>query len=379
MHKKTFKLLLLILYITALQHKDANAQGKTPTPDNDNSAIFISPLTGLKTGAPLLIMNKKGDTLKMKKFDVMATNFARWKYDGKTRYSYFLEDTTFYKMKGVNYYTGYQVIADTSFNEIKRVKLLSHGNINADLQPGLDNHEFILLADNHYITLAYYEIIPGNIPDSIPHVSGMKIITPVIQEVYKNKVRWQWVGTDHPELFASSYFANDSTMKTLTTDYLHVNSMYVDPADGNLIVSCRNSDQVLKLNRTNNKIAWKLGGHNSDFAIPAKMRCMRQHHVTKSDSNKLLLVDNGDKIKRNYSRVLEYTIDEENKVITAIQPTLVNKRLIEFGGSVQKINGSYFVNGGSAAFLAEVESKKGYRTFHRALRGGAYRALRYID
>lgn len=344
-----------------------------------NTQILVSPLTTTQTRQPLLILNAKGDTLKMKKSDVRITNFARWKYDGKTRYSYFLEDTSFYKTKGVNYFTGYQVVTDTNLNEIKRIKLLSHKNIDANRQPGLDYHDFIIISDVHFITLAYYEIVPANIPDSIPHQKDMKVVTPVVQEILNDKVVWQWVATDYPELYAPSFYANDSGVQSLNTDYLHVNSVFLDKTDGNLIVSCRNSNQILKLNRNNGAIIWKLGGHNSDFPLSPELAFLGQHHVTKCNANTLLFIDNGKKKKREASRITECTLDEVNKKIKAIKHTPLRLKFVEFGGSVQKFANSYFVNGGTGNFIIELAIPKGNRLSRIPAPEGAYRALKYAD
>lgn len=343
--------------------------------NNDEPIILLSPLSGVKTGATLLIINEQDDTLKMKPSDVLATNFMKWEYDGKTRFSYFLEDTTFYKMKGAPYYPGYQVIEDTGLNEIKRVHLLSHKNIDAARQPGIDNHEFILIADNHYIVLAYYEQAPDNIPTDVPHKDSMSLLTPVIQEIKNDKVIWQWVGTDYPELYYNSFRANDSGYNVLDSDYLHVNSMFIDPADNNLIISCRKSNQLLKLNRQNAEIIWRFGGYGSNFSLPDTMQHLRQHHITKT-GNTIMLVDNGNKT-RPYSRIMEYDINEKKKTITAIRPFVIPGVFTEFGGSVQKMGDSYFIGGGSGAFIMRINYLTNEKTFEKKLPKGTYRALIY--
>ena len=49
-------------------------------------------------------------------------------------------------------------------------------------------------------------------------------------------------------------------------DYFHVNSIDVD-ADGNLLVSARNTWAVYKVNRKTGDVMWRLGGKKSDFAM----------------------------------------------------------------------------------------------------------------
>lgn len=307
--------------------------------------------------------------------EILVTNFARWQYEGKTRFSYFLQDTNFYKLS-LPYYPGYQIITDTSLNEIKRVHLISHKNIDAERQPGIDNHDFILIADDHYITLAYYAIAPLNIPDNIPHPKDMSLLTPVIQETKKDKVVWQWVGTDYPELYTNSFMANDSTLSTLDSDYLHINAIFIDKEDDNLIVSCRKSNQLLKLNRKKSGIIWRLGGYNSDFLLPDTTQFLRQHHITKT-GNTIMLVDNGSKVQRPYSRIMEFDIDEKNRKVIAVRPFVVPGIFLEFGGSVQKAGDTYFIGCGSAANIMHINYITNEILFEKKLPKGTYRALKY--
>ena len=53
-------------------------------------------------------------------------------------------------------------------------------------------------------------------------------------------------------------------------DYAHINSLCVDPDDGNLIASFRNLDEVLK-NRSaeRGEIRWTLGGLGDGFRFNA--------------------------------------------------------------------------------------------------------------
>lgn len=328
----------------------------------------------------LIILDKNGDTLKIKSESQKVSDFRKWEYEGKTRYSYFLQDPNFFMIPGSGYTAGYRVITDTSFNKIKRVKLVSHGAIDATQQPGLENHDFLLLSDNHYIAQAYYEIAPRNIPAALNPATGIKVLTPVVQEVLNGQVVWQWVGSDYPQLYENSIQFNDFSIAGKPNDYLHINSLYIDPKDGNLIISLRHCNQILKLDRKNSSIIWKLGGKNSDFNIPEGMQFLRQHFATYINQGKtLMLLDNGEANERSYSRVLEFDMDETSRTITAARAFDIPAPFIQFAGSVQKFGTRYFIGGGSEPFILEVDIDKKIKTFEMQLpdRTNSYRALKY--
>lgn len=344
--------------------------------------IFCTPLIGNNTRSVLLIMNGDGDTLKLKDKDTAVVDFRKWAIGEKTYYSYFLQNKGFYTIPKIPYAAGYRIVTDTNFNEIARVQLLPHHHIDGIAQPALDNHDFLLLGDNHFITLAYYETTVNNIPAELSPAEGLKVVTPVIQELLNGKVIWQWVGSDYPELYATSVEGNNYSNTAIAADYLHVNSMWVDDKDGKLLISCRNSNQLIKLNRYGAGIIWQLGGINSDFDLPEGTQFLRQHNATYINNGRtILLLDNGLIGTRDYSRVLEFDIDEQNKTVTDARTFIIPGDFIQFAGSVQKHGDRYFIGSGispaSKPYILEVNYRTGVKTFEKELEVGSYRAFKY--
>src|SRR6185436_20143917 len=95
---------------------------------------------------------------------------------------------------------------------------------------------------------------------------------PIAIGIINGVVIWQWDGTDYPEFYSTSVETNDFTNLSKTQDYMHMNSMTIDPRDNNLICSFRNLNQVVKLNRITGNVMWKLGGKNSDFPLTASQK-----------------------------------------------------------------------------------------------------------
>lgn len=324
-------------------------------------------------------LDKNGNTLKDIATPGIAMNLQQWNINGTKRYTYLEEDKSGYHIPGfTSYIPGYQVIADENMNEIKRVHLSSYGAIDASTQKLLDAHDFILLSDDHYITMAYYLKTVTNIPASLNPASTVMVIAPIIQEVENNQVIWQWDGTDYPELYAESVEGNNFSNNTAKKDYLHINSMVIDESDSNLVCSFRNANLILKLNRTTGNIIWKLGGQNSDFPMMPDQVFLRQHNATFIDNGStLLLFDNGEQNERPYSRVLELGLNQTTKQITSFKSFDIPASLSVAMGSVQKRGNTYFICGGTANYIMEINFLTGIKTFEMALTKASYRAFKY--
>lgn len=376
MGKKWF---VFIVFASTISASGCRKEKENIYPEGDKTEIFLTPITGPGQSV-LLILNESGDTVMYKNTGTQVTDFKRCKINGKTYYSYFSQNKDFYAIPLVPSSAGYRIITDSNLNELHKLTLISHEGINAASQPGLENHDFLMLAENHFITLAYYEKTVTNIPADLNPAPGIKVATPVIQEVLNGKVVWQWVGSDYPELYETSIESNDYGDNTKAADYLHVNSMWTDARDGNLIISCRNSNQVIKLNRHGKGIVWQLGGINSDFEIPVGVQFLRQHNASLvNEGRTLMLLDNGDINERNYSRIVEFDLDETARKILAARSYNIPGDLVRFGGSVQKFGERYFVGGGSGGFIMEFNPKTGIKTFEKDLGLGSYRAFKYTS
>jgi hypothetical protein len=243
----------------------------------------------------------------------------------------------------------------------------------------LDSHDFILLSDDHYIAESYYVKTVSNIPDSLHPAKHVKVVAPIIQEVQNGKILWQWSTINYPEFYSSSVEGNNFKDSITPLDYAHLNSMFVDPKDQNLILSFRNMDEIIKIDRKTGNIIWRLGGPYSDFAETADQKTVRQHHATLADNGSTLLVfDNGDATIRPVTRIVEYHLDEQAKKITSFKAMDVPTKIFTgYMGSVQKTGANYFIDGGSSAYIAEFNQQTGHITFQASLKENSYRGFKY--
>lgn len=178
-------------------------------------------------------------------------------------------------------------------------------------------------------------------------------------------VVWSWNSKDHVDILDVT---SDIDLRGGTVDYIHVNSV-VEDSDGHYLISARHFDEVIKIHRTSGAIIWRLGGTASkrnqfrwlndttnDFC-----GFSHQHTISRTAANRLLLFDNGNLKNPEYSRAVEYEVDESAKTIRRIwqyrPPVDIVTRSM---GSVERLpNGGTLIGWGrnfSKMVLTELDS-----------------------
>jgi len=177
-----------------------------------------------------------------------------------------------------------------------------------------DIHELIITENNHFLMLSYDwqqvrmdTIVPGG--DSSATVLGL-----IIQEQDEDKnVVFQWRSWDHFQITDATF---DIDLTNATIDYVHGNAIEVDN-DGNLLISCRHMDEVTKIDRQTGDIIWRLGGEyceNNQFTfINDPIGFSHQHDIRKLENRNFTVFDNGNLHSPQFSRSVEYQLDEVNK------------------------------------------------------------------
>lgn len=339
--------------------------------------IFVSPFSNTNSNGALMILDEKGNVLQQKVTMSMPFNFKKWIVNGSIRYTFFVDNPSIFHIPNIGQSTGYVEITDSNFNELNRVHLQSYSGI---ITGGvdLDLHDFILIDDNHFYTQSYYQVKVSNIPDSLHPAANVSVVTPVIQEIQNGAVVWQWLGADHPEFYANSVEDNNFFDTTAVHDYMHMNSMVIDPKDNNLICSYRNQNQVIKIDHQTGNILWRLGGKNSDFALTSDQQFLRQHDATiEDDGQTIMLFDNGEATERPYSRIVEATIDETAKTLKNYSAYNIPEPFTAYTGSVQRNGDIYFIGGGTANYVLEVNYKTGEKLLELSGTLPTYRAFKY--
>ena len=150
---------------------------------------------------------------------------------------------TWYEGTVLGPYGGDFVVYDPTYHEVARVKAGRgrHGDL----------HEFLLTPQKTALISIYYQ-------------NTSAIVEGIVQELElpSGRVLFEWRSLDH--------VAIDESHAEITTkgayDYFHINSIELD-ADGNFLVSARNTWGIYKIDRGSGEVIWRLGGKRSDFAM----------------------------------------------------------------------------------------------------------------
>jgi hypothetical protein len=162
----------------------------------------------------------------------------------------------------------------------------------------VDEHELRRLPSGDYLVLSN-PIVTGvdltGLTLSVPLPDGgLEPLGPdsniedcnVVQFHPNGDVVWKWTGTDHFDPAKDSTFRGIIGGATgpdggVVIDAFHCNSIDVDPANGNLLVSSRNMDSVFYVDRSTSAVLWKMGGQaaSKDHAtfVPVADPFYRQH------------------------------------------------------------------------------------------------------
>jgi hypothetical protein len=252
--------------------------------------------------------------------------------DGTVRYSY-------QHVYGVNdkigYAVGERVILDEQFQKLKTITL-PESEVTQKGDP-IDGRDFILIDDNHYIIETSQLVLVQNVPEGLgAGTMGSKVVRSLIQEVKDDKVVFQFTTDSHPELYGLSVNDHDySNTTSQSPDYAGFNRMILDPNDNNLIVSFGNMNTIMKINRENGEILWKLSGNGDQFGMTPEQKTSGQTDMAFTAEGDLTIFD--DALSSGQTRIIKLKLDENNKKITEYHEFKIPGKTTLFDGSTQKI------------------------------------------
>ena len=183
----------------------------------------------------------------------------------------------------------------------------------------------------------------------------------VVQEVdiASGKVLFQWRSDEHVG-FDESYCRPASNNPNATWDYFHINSINVDPLDGNLIVSGRNTWAFYKINRMTGAVMWRVGGKKSDFEMGPNTHFAFQHDVTPYAGGVVTIFDNeaGPPKQASQSRGLVLLLDVKHKRASFVRQYDHDGPVLSSAlGSVQELpEGHCFMGWGESSYFTEYGS-----------------------
>lgn len=240
-------------------------------------------------------------------------------------------------------------IYDTSYHRVATVRA---GNGYA-----ADLHEFRITGRNTALVTAYQ---PVRWDTSSAHGPAAGLVRDsIVQEIDipTGLVLFEWHSLGHVPL-SDSYFP--VAPRPEAWDYFHVNSIDQD-ADGNLIVSSRNTSTVYAIDPATGGILWRLGGKHSSFTLGAGVRFALQHDATVQADGTLSIFDNSAAPRSAFqSRGLRVRLDRTAMTATLASPPLTHDHPLSTAnqGSVQLLpGGNTLVGWGNHAWATEFDAQ----------------------
>jgi len=213
-----------------------------------------------------------------------------------------------------------------------------------------DFHEFLMLPNGHAMMMSYHTII-FDMSTIVPGgQTNCSLVINIIQEQDTDRnVVFEWRNIDYIPITDSDL---DLTLPRI--NYGTLNAFDIDN-DGNILASFRNHSEIMKINRATGELMWRMGSPRGEFTFVgeheenAPYYYARQHNIHRHSNGNITLFDNGEFHDPPYSRGVEYTLDEDNKVATLISEFRYPNGNI-FGataGNAQKLsNGGWFIGYG---------------------------------
>jgi hypothetical protein len=174
----------------------------------------------------------------------------------------------------------------------------------------------------------------------------------VIQELDASKnVVFQWRTWDYLPI-TDSY----ADLTTNIVDLIHANALAVD-ANGDILFSMRHLSSIIKIDRQTGNLDWILGGKQNQFSFinenesNAPNYFSFQHDIRVLPDGNITLFDNGTQHTPQYSRGVEYKLDEQNKTATLVWEYRHSPDIFaSANGSVQRLeNGNTILGWGQAS------------------------------
>ena len=244
---------------------------------------------------------------------------------------------------------------------------------------GRFHHDVVRLANGNTIVFGDVQrIFPAGTQGTALPTNILGVMIVVLDQNWQ--VIWHWNAFDHTNAgeldinrealrgeicFAGQLGCPPVLLAPVARDWLHANSVQYVSSDGNLLVSLRNQDWLIKIayedGSGDGRVLWRMG-KDGDFAIlsvdPYSWFSGQHEAALESDGTTLTVFDNGtSRIMENpgaNSRGQAFQVNEPSRVVAP----LLNADLGVYGimlGSAQRLgNGNYSFNSGFSGPLSAV-------------------------
>jgi hypothetical protein len=257
---------------------------------------------------------------------------------------------------------------DDTYATVKLYRARNHWTNHHDFQLLPNGNQLYLIYDPQTVDMS--QIAPGGYPTAT--VYGL-----IVQELDASRnVVFQWRSWDHFEITDTNVSLTDPVI-----DYVHGNAVGKD-LDGNIVISSRHLDEVTKINRQTGDVIWRWGGKRNQFTfVDDPRRFSYLHDVRVLPNGHFTLYDNGNTLVPEYSRALEYVLDQAAKTATLVWEYRNTPDTFGAGmGNAQRLrNGNTMIGWGTTMPTLTEVTPDGRKAFELTmdLQHQSYRAFRF--
>ena len=367
--------------------------------DSVGDSLVLSPLLPAATGLlPVDFPNIKvllSDPAKMEPGFTLLDKFTRGKPTTPDatlpRYTIIVDDAgdvVWYSTLGANttrqllngnlFYLDGNVLEIDLLGNLKQSVALGVGQLHHDLFPTTNGTLLSLTAETVVVADFPTSYTDPNAPTRTANIED----SPIVEFLSDGSLQNTWKLTDILDPTRIGFDSLES--RPLGFDWAHANAVLHDPGDDSIIVSVRHQDAVVKFSKSTGNLVWILGSHDNwppefqpflltPVGAPFEWQ-YHQHSQMITPSGTLLLFDNGNyraspfdgrvpiPDDENYSRAVEYAIDEQKMEV---------RQIWEYGAQIgqsyfsrsqgdadwMKNTGNVLITSSATAWLGGVASK----------------------
>jgi Arylsulfotransferase (ASST) len=228
-------------------------------------------------------------------------------------------------------------------------------------------HEFFITKNGTALVTGYKYLPNRNLTSMGGGESQTLLDSGVLEyDIKTGKLLHEWSADQHIPMEQS--YAMTSPQNPNAYDPWHINSIDVD-ADGNWLVSMRNTWAIYKIDSKTGQILWTLGGKASTFSVPDNLAFAFQHDARWRANGQISIFDNdccafipqpsgppkpAPPVHGTQSRGLVMKLDETNKTVSLAMERKLYDLASGTQGNMQLLsNGNAFMGWGQQPFLSE--------------------------
>ncbi len=243
----------------------------------------------------------------------------------------------------------------------KNLRIIRKFKVNNVPNGTTDMHEFLRLKNGNVLLLSYRTRVL-NLSCSNGVENALVYDPVIVEQTERGDTVWIWDGKEYLNVqdATNGPDVHFGARPPLHVDYAHPNALSLFP-DGNLLLSLKHMDCLIKIDRTSGKVIWVMGGEKCSFNQFTFLNdpnngFSHQHTSRVLPNGDLLLFDNGTLHNQQESRAVQYSIDEKELTAKLVW-SYSNGQFTPAQGSVERLpNGNTLIGWGFATtpFVSEV-------------------------